>query len=255
MKYKQEGLRETFRAGRKYTHSKLLRKYFFTPWAPPFSIYFKNYNFDIGMRNKYILHDRKYSVKPKKNDTVIEAGVYHGKDTAIFAKLAENVIGFEPSPRNLKIARRNLSKFNNIKLQNSGLWFENDDININYAANPSDDGILKTDSKTVHRTKSIQVYSLEDFATKNNISKIDFLKVEAEGAEPEIIKGLGNLDVRDIVINAGAERNSKSPGKEIIELLYSKGYNLVGVKEGRILFFTSEPINTEHQFLDQHEAY
>ena len=53
---------------------------------------------------------------------------------------------------------------------------------------------------------------------------ICYVKIEAEGFEPEIVRGLGDLKPRVITIDATPERNGQSPRDEIKQILGSKGY-------------------------------
>lgn len=85
--------------------------------------------------NKYVLDEgRSINITPTASDTVIEAGVHRGRDTATFAKLAKQVIAFEPSPRNYKKAEENLKSFDNVTLINEGLWSEPNHLEIQYGA-------------------------------------------------------------------------------------------------------------------------
>jgi hypothetical protein len=67
---------------------------------------------------------------------------------------------------------------------------------------------------------------LDDFIEKNNIKRVDFLKVDCEGAEPEMLEGLKKY--RNIIkyfsIDCGAERNGKFTYKEVINS-FSKNKN------------------------------
>jgi len=81
------------------------------------------------------------NITPTASDTVIEAGVHRGRDTASFAKLAKQVIAFEPSPRNYKKAKDKLDSFDNVTLINEGLWNEPDHLEIKY-----DQGVVMMDS-------------------------------------------------------------------------------------------------------------
>lgn len=214
----------------------------FRPSLPPFSVNYRSRTVRFGYRDKYIYNDVSSNILPKSTEIVVEAGVHEGKDTAMFGKLADQVVAFEPSPRNHSIAKKNLSRFDNIRLINEGLWNEKDEIEIRYGANGGEDGFLEPDFDTGKVGEAIPVNTLEKYVEQLDIGSVDFLKIEAEGAEPEIVEGLGELDIENIVINADEERDGEPTGKEVMELLQPKGYNLVAIKRGHILFFTSNPV-------------
>lgn len=208
-------------------------------------IVYKNNSFNISYKEKYIYNYSEPKVTPESSDTVVEAGVGGGSDTAMFAKLANEVIGFEPSPRQYSNAAKKLRVFDNITLLNKGLWNESDELDIKYGNSGGDDGFLEPDSGTARSDIQIPVDTLENYMQKLDIDEIDFLKVEGEGAEPEIIEGLGELRPKKIAVNADEEREGEPVGREVMELLQPMGYNLVGMKSGHILFFTLE--STSHQ--------
>ena len=197
----------------------------------------------LGYRFKYIYNGNRYKIMPKKTDTVVEAGVYKGYDTAIFAKLANRVLGFEPSPRNFKKAQENLRSFRNVKMINSGLWNSQKEMKICYGEKSEDDGFLEPDQDSGRTGRKIQVDTLKGHLSSIGVDNVDFLKIEAEGAEVEVIEGLNGLRPRSIVVNAGEERGGEPTGKDVVSLLKQMGYSLVGLKMGHVLFFTSKKID------------
>lgn len=218
----------------------LEKRLLFHPLVPPISLIYKIYSFDFGYRDTYIYNSKSINipkVAPEPSDTVVEAGVNIGRDTAMYAKLANQVVGFEPSPRNYLKAKKNLRRFKNVKLINEGLWNKSGELDIKYGEQGSEDGFLEPDDGTVEEGGSVRVSTLEKYMDRSNIESIDFLKVEAEGAEPEIIEGMGDLSPEKIVVNADEERSGDPVGKDVTGLLQSQGYDLAGIKNGHILFF------------------
>lgn len=224
--------------GTHYTRKSLL----FTPDVPPLSFSYKTNTVSIGYSDKYIYTDTEPQVVPKPSDTVVEAGVYPGKQTATFAKMADRVFAFEPSPRNYAVAKENLRKFDNVQVINEGLWDEESELEIQYGKSGGDDGFLAPDKESREVGEHVPVNSLENYREQLDIGTVDFLKIEAEGAEPEIIEGIDSMDIENIVVNADEERDGEPVGREVMELLQPKGYNLVAIKDGHILFFTRNSV-------------
>jgi hypothetical protein len=56
---------------------------------------------------------------------------------------------------------------------------------------------------------------------------IDFLKVEAEGSEIEVLQGIGNVDVRKIAVDCSPERNQESPAEKIRLQLEALNFKVV----------------------------
>jgi len=235
--YDEGGLPLFFGRGLKYTHNKINERLLLNPNFPPLSIEYGTNSYPFGHRDKYLYYEGGPKCVPSPSDTVVEAGVYRGYDTAMFAKLGDQVIAFEPSPRNYKFSKYNLRRFNNVKLFNKGLWNEQSELEILYGSSGVDDGFLSPDKGGQKTSKFVPVNTLEEYVNQLNVDEVNFLKIEAEGAEPEILEGMGELRPEKIVVNADEERNGDSPSKEIMDFLQSKGYNLVGMSLGCVLFF------------------
>lgn len=238
--YKEGGTALFF--NRVWTFFKVNTFLLFIPNFPPFSFNYKEKSFSFGYRDKYLYYDSEPKVMPEPSDTVIEAGVYKGRDTAMFAKLADNVIGFEPSPRNYQKAKNNLKRYNNIALLNEGLWNKKDELEIQYSSEDYDDGFLDLDSENTTSAENISANTLEEYVDRLNIDEVNFVKIEAEGAEPEIIEGMGEIRPEKIAVNADEERGGESTSKEVIDLLQSRGYNLVAASRGHILYFVLDEV-------------
>lgn len=243
--YKDGGFALFFSKTVGYLHQRLKDKILiFNTYVPMITIQSCRWKIST-YRNKYVMDEGGFNITPTASDTVIEAGAYQGRDTATFAKLAEQVVAFEPSPRNYKKAKDNLGSFDNVILINEGLWNEPDDLEIKYGEGVGDDGFLEPDSGEGTETvnENIPVNTVENYVEELDIDRVDFLKIEAEGAEPEIIKGIGDLQIRNIAVNCEEERNGEPTGEEVMQLLQERGYELVGMKRGHILFFTLDTIS------------
>lgn len=229
----------------------------FSPNIPLFDLNMDKDNRDIKV-HKYtyvqnypgIRGDDESVVIPRPSDTVVEVGVWNGYDTATFAKLSNHVIGFEPSPRNYAMAQKNLNDFENITLVNKGLWDSNNQLQIQYGEESSDDGFLHPDKGEKKDSVKVEAVRLDEYLSKRGVDEVDFLKVEAEGAEPEVLKGIGDLQIDNIVVGATAERDGNAVGKEVLEILQSKGYKLVGITRGHLMHFCLNPNMSSFAFRD-----
>lgn len=229
-------------------HSNVDDKLLFSPRFPPIILKIYDFELVIGHRRKYIYTDENVSIVPQRTDTVVEAGVYLGRDTATLAKYAEQVIGFEPSPRNYSEVCKKLDGFDNIDLINAGMWNQEDELKIKYGDIGAEDGFLEPDiidEKEPEGINKVPVNTIENYSQQLGLNGIDFLKIEAEGAEPEIIEGMGELRPKHIVVNADEERDGQPTGAEVMEVLQPLGYHLVGIKRGHLLFFSLEGIGRD----------
>ncbi len=125
----------------------------------------------------------------KKDDIILDVGAHIGFFTLLAAKLAlkGKVYAFEPSPENFKLFQENvnLNNLNNVVLINKAMA-EKSGMR-EFALSPDDPaGHAIPYEKTTRKIINIPTISLDDFIKENNIKKIDFLKMDCEGAEYEI---------------------------------------------------------------------
>ncbi len=126
----------------------------------------------------------------RKNALIIDIGSHIGTFTAVAAQHAPHgtVYAFEPSADNFSRLSANvkLNKFRNVKLFNSPVAADNRKVILgSYPKNSLSHSIyLNSKEYTV-----MQAISLESVFKKNSIKHCDFLKIDAEAAEYEILMG------------------------------------------------------------------
>jgi FkbM family methyltransferase len=131
----------------------------------------------------------KHSLRP--GETVVDCGSYIGEFTLYAAKAvgqSGRVIAFEPDPAIFRklMANIELNGFKNITALNKGLWskpgtlkFVGDSIKgYSFMSADKDAGAI-----------DVPVVSLDDELERLNIKRVDFIKMDVEGAELEAIKG------------------------------------------------------------------
>jgi len=173
--------------------------------------------------------------------------------TGVAADLCDHVIAIEPSPRNFRYLERNIRR-SDVSIHNVGIWKETGEIDLHMGSDTTDDGFLTPDSG-LDQSLNIQAYRIDDFVSEvvgggrfgavesESPPQIDFLKVEAEGAEPEVLEGLGNLDIPKIVVLCTPERNGTSPTTEVSNILRDLDYRIIDANyENTHSLFAQRPI-------------
>jgi len=178
-----------------------------------------------SLGDKYFTHD---TVGLEPSDTVLEVGAARGITTQVAAKRAERVIAIEASPRAFECLKRNVVA-SDVELLNRAAWSKRDQIEIHYGKQSGDDSPITPNSGFVE-SRTVQAERLEDLVDE----PVDFLKVEAEGVEPEVIEGIGSMKIDRIVVNCSAERYGESPRERVENLLRGKGYEIVDYIDGRV---------------------
>tara|TARA_R100000935_G_C2840959_1_gene170950 strand:+ start:4574 stop:5353 length:780 start_codon:yes stop_codon:yes gene_type:complete len=133
--------------------------------------------------------------KVSKGDWVIDAGANEGILTLIYSKKVSSsgkVYAFEPDKINIKLFYNNLSlneNTSNIKLLEKCLWNKTDTIDF-YESGTVGSSVFCQDEKSAK--KIILAISIDDFVASEKINKLDFIKMDIEGAEIKALEGARN---------------------------------------------------------------
>ena len=191
--------------------------------------------FDRWLQEKYT----KGRIKVKQTDTVIDCGAFVGA-FAIYAfkAEAEKVYAIEPSSRNFHCLNKNIEHYGAdsiVEPVNIGLGDKCNRLRLNLSSMSCEDSFLECDAGSINDYEEVDILTLKDFIQQKNIDVNNlYLKIEAEGFEPEILDGLGNLRPRVIVIDVSPERNGISPRKQLKKVLANNNYQTVNTS--RCLF-------------------
>ncbi|MEM9276109.1 MAG: FkbM family methyltransferase [Cyanobacteria bacterium P01_F01_bin.143] len=132
----------------------------------------------------------------KDDDLVMDIGANIGCTSILFGELADQVISFEPSPTTFNLLQKNIqqSGLENITLHNYALGSSNITSQITYSPANRSGGFIsnKTRISTGHVTEKIEARRLDDIIDNLEIQKIDFIKIDVEGFEKEVIEGARN---------------------------------------------------------------
>lgn len=138
---------------------------------------------DIFVETEY---ENEY-VKISPGNTVVDCGAHVG----IFARFglkrgAARVFCVEPDDLNFACLQDNLSPFpQQVVLSQAALWSRQSSVKF-----------FRSSSSWTHHvaeegdsTETIQAYPLDDLMEKNGVERVDFLKIDVEGAETEVLRG------------------------------------------------------------------
>lgn len=145
---------------------------------------------------------------------IIDCGANIGLSVLFFKELypKAKIIAFEPVPEIFEILKYNLEQFGhrNVILHNKALWKEK--TTLKFMNEGADGGriAIDGDDKNIIEVNTVR---LKDFIN----STIDFLKIDIEGAEIEVIKD--TFEELDFVRNIFIEYHSFLKEKQIIDVL------------------------------------
>ena len=165
-----------------------------------------------------------------KNNLCIDVGANMGYYTIWFSKFSKNIYSFEPDLLNYDRLQENL-KINS--LQNSVKTFD-------VAVAEKDGSLFFTKNLDIrnhillnnnHEGVKILCRRLDSILLENKITGISYLKIDVEGFELDVLKGLGDyfinykVDIIQIEINS-AMKNSAYSLNEFLSFISSNKYKL-----------------------------
>lgn len=158
-------------------------------------------------------------------DMVIDVGANIGEFAIGAARRGAIVHAFEPDPAVFPALKRNAMRYEKILPHQIALWNE-DKIMELFSAPFHDDSSLIEPTVKVENVSKIAARSLDSFCAEHGIGNIALIKCEAEGAEPEVLEGAGEVLRRSsmVVVDVSPERRGESPCDAVVALLAKAGF-------------------------------
>jgi len=171
----------------------------------------------------------------KEGDIVVDAGAQIGTFTVKAAQTVGDkgkVIALEPEVQNLMLLRKNIEAngLRNVVIIPKGVWSLKSKLNLNVSSNQTGHSLYRgkcygTDSTST--TEEIEVDNIDNILKQLGIKRVNFIKMDIEGAEIEALKGMTetikNNNVK-LAIEAVHIINGEETYKVIIPQLIAKGF-------------------------------
>lgn len=183
--------------------------------------------------------------------TVYDIGGYEGAFTIFFARaVGKNgrVIIFEPHPENINKIMENirLNKFDNVGVWQIGLGKRREKATLAFRRSELATASVQEDIKAQilqeKGAKAIQVEidSLDSQITANNLPKPDFIKIDVEGLEMDVLLGMGEtikgykpkllIEIHGVDIERKTENVQRVAG-----FLMASGYSIYHVESRKMI--------------------
>ncbi len=175
-------------------------------------------------------------VEVDSGDTVIDCGAFVGGFTLFAAKRASLVICVEPSAVSYRCLRLNTADSSVVDARNIGLFDSDGEMNLHLSVDPTENSLLSPDEQATGEESTVKVFTVDSLAASAGLDCIDFLKLEAEGVEPEILRGIDKIKVKKIAIDVSPEGGRGSPRAILAEELTRRGYKLRQRERPAVLF-------------------
>ena len=143
-----------------------------------------------GLFHSYeeIFKTRVYDFRAETDSPlIIDAGANIGLSVIFFKKLYPNckIIAFEPDPDIFRLLVKNVQahRFADVDLRDTAAWISDDELT--FYSEGSLSGSTKVDFLGAGNVKKVKASRLKDVLTE--FAKIDFLKIDIEGAETDVL--------------------------------------------------------------------
>ena len=158
-------------------------------WIPKGSQYVLPFNLAEQERRIYASE----SVAIRKGDTVLDCGANVG----VYTRVALNegaglIIAIEPAPENLECLRRNFAPeiaAGKVIIYPKGVWDRNDVLTLHVDPHNSAADSFVIERQGEHNVLKIPVTTIDMLAAELNLARVDFIKMDIEGAEVKALHG------------------------------------------------------------------
>lgn len=166
-------------------------------------------------------------IKLEKNSVFLDIGSSLGFYTLFAANKCKNglIISIEPDKNLYEKLKKNveLNKFGNVKCINCAICnVNNSSIKLYKGVNPTIIGNSENYSIVVGKT-------LDSIISENQISQIDWIKIDIESAELMALEGA--TKTLQLTKNLILEIHSKKNGQECLKILKNHGFNIELIKK------------------------
>jgi len=155
---------------------------------------FKNWRIALKLINEIVLDDEYRARKHiEKDSVVIDAGANIGVFSALAATLATRgqVFAFEPTKATFGILKENVRQYPHVTPVQSGLGNEigSAELGIENSTGVGNSLVSSGLAASYGNREMVPVTTIDAFVREHHLSRVDFIKMDTEGFESEIIEG------------------------------------------------------------------
>ncbi len=173
-------------------------------------------------------------------DTVIDIGANVGEFSLGAADRGAQVLAIEGDPAVFECLSRNVEG-TTVKARHALVWKCSEELTFYSAPTKVDSSIFRPTGRQKITEIRLQAHALDDLAA--HLDRIDLIKCDAEGAEPEVLEGARQTLARtsQIALDTGPEREGKETGSDCEKILTSLGFTVTHSQKGRKITFGIRP--------------
>ena len=173
----------------------------------------------------------------------VDVGANIGKYTIKVARqVGDNgrVISIEPESCNFEILKANikLNRLSNVTLVNAACWNKNEKLKLYLAQLPGDHSVKEPVSTDFVEVSALK---LDDILKHLQIEYVSFIKIDAEGADGEVLEGAEKTIARNPYLKIVFEATNEDNLAKCQEVLEKHGFAIVRVVNWGIYYARKAP--------------
>lgn len=167
-----------------------------------------------------------------ENDVVVDMGAHIGAFAVRAARQAHRgkVYSYEAARKTYLLLEENrkLNGLENLYIENKAIFDRRGEMSLYTPANNSILGSLRQDTSSFKEI--VQAITFSDIITKHALERVDFLKIDVEGAEFDILFANPNETLgitQKIVIEFHEFEGDKRSHQDLVDLLEAQGFRII----------------------------
>ena len=147
---------------------------------------------------------------PRPGDRIVDIGAGNGEFTLWCARAGATVVAFEPDPLAFACLERNVALLRDVRAFPVAIWKERASLRLHGTRDTSESSLIE-DGKPGVRATDVEAWPLDQLRFMVDLPVIDFMKIDGEGVEPEILAGANRTLRRTRVVSVDVGAAEKRP--------------------------------------------
>lgn len=164
--------------------------------------------------------------RPQEGDTVLDIGAYVGMFSIKASRAVGptgKVVAIEPSPENYELLKQNCEGLDNVIPIKKAIWSSNGTERLYYSRTPAANSLVVAWANYIE----VETITLDNLIDELGIGRVDFIKLDVEGAELAVLKGAKETMARGtrmVIAAYHTAPNGEAEIGQVAELLGQANY-------------------------------